>query len=297
MEFSAATILRIITVLYLSIFSYYYFADLWAHRAELSRKHFMPLAITGFITNALDVLGIGSFATTQSCLKISKASPDDVMPGTLNVAFTIPVALEFFLFLGLVEVDTLTLVLMIVSAALGAVLGAKIVSKWPVNVVRLGLGVALILLAIMMSARQLQIGPFGAMGTATGLTGISLAIGVAVNFVLGALMMIGVGLYAPCMALVSALGMNVSVAFPIMMGSCAFLMPSGALTFIKTGKYDRWGALILTISACVGVLLAYYIIKSLPLETLTWVVICVMLYTSIRFFMDAFAAKKTGETA
>jgi len=50
-------------------------------------------------------------------------------------------------------------------------------------------------------------------GTALGLTGVKLVIGVGVNFVLGALMTLGVGLYAPCMVLISILGMDPSAAF------------------------------------------------------------------------------------
>ena len=46
-------------------------------------------------------------------------------------------------------------------------------------------------------------------------------------------MEVGVGLYGPCMILVALLGMNPTAAFPIMMGSCAFLMPIGSLKFIK----------------------------------------------------------------
>ena len=51
-------------------------------------------------------------------------------------------------------------------------------------------------------------------------------------------MSLGIGLYAPCMILVSLLGMSERTAFPIMMGSCAFLMPVGSLQFIREQCYS-----------------------------------------------------------
>ena len=99
----------------------------------------------------------------------------------------------------------------------------------------------------MMGCKLMEVGPFGAAGTATGLTGIKLVLGIVINFFLGALMTIGVGLYAPCMAMIGALGMNIKSAFPIMMGSCAFLMPSCGIKFIKEGKYDRKASVMLVV--------------------------------------------------
>lgn len=283
----AVFILRGVLILFGAVFAVYWLKDCIAHKEDFSKEKLVPLGIIGFVTNFLDTLGIGSFATTQAGFKFTKSSPDAVMPGTLNVGDTIPVIVEAVLFFGLIEIAPVTLIGMIAASVLGAVLGASVVSKWSVKYVRIALGCALIILAIVLAGKLLQIGPFGATGTATALHGIKLVIGIVINFILGALMMIGVGLYAPCMALCGALGLNISAAFPIMMGSCAFLMPSGSIKFIKEGKYDRKASLMLTIFGVLGVFVAYFIIKSLPLTVLTWVVICVMLFTSVMFFKDA----------
>mgnify|MGYP000508058931 FL=1 len=128
---------------------------------------------------------------------------------------------------------------------------------------------------------------FGAAGTATGLTGVKLVLGIVINFFLGALMTIGVGLYAPCMAMIGALGMNIQAAFPIMMGSCAFLMPSCGIKFIKEGKYDRKASVMLTVGGIIGVFIAYFLVKKMPITLLTWIVIVVMIYTALTFFKDA----------
>lgn len=101
-------------------------------------------------------------------------------------------------------------------------------------------------------------------------------------------MIVGFGLYIPCTALISILGMNIGTAFPIMMGSCAFLMDASGFEFIKEGKYDRKAALAMSIFGCVAVVLAYVLMKYMfSLHTLTYIICLVMLYTAFAFFRDA----------
>lgn len=285
------TILRVAIIVYTLVFAVYLIKDCIAHKEEFTGKKVVPLAIIGIITNLLDTLGIGSFATTQAGFKFTKSCEDELMPGTLNVGDAIPVVTEFILFLGLVEMDPLTLVLLIAAAVVGSVVGASIVSKWPVRLIRYALGTALLVLAVVMACKLMNLGPFGAQGTAIGLTGFKLVLGVIINFFLGAFMTVGVGLYAPCMAMIGAFGMNIKAAFPVMMGSCAFLMPSCGIKFIKEGKYDRKASILLTVGGVIGVILAYTLVKNLPMTVLTWIVIVVMIYTSITFFRDAAKSK------
>lgn len=211
--------------------------DLIINREKIEKKSWVILAIIGFVTNFFDALGIGSFATGTAAIKIFKQSEDRLIPGTLNVGFAIPVIMEAFIFIEAVEVDPLTLILMISAALLGAWIGASIISSLPEKKIQIGMAIALFATGLMMLASKAGLIPAG--GTAIGLQGIQLAFAVVVNFILGALMTLGIGLYAPAMALVFGLGMSPIVAFPIMFGSCAFLMPVAALKFIKTGAYNR----------------------------------------------------------
>jgi len=89
-------------------------------------------------------------------------------------------------------------------------------------------------------------------GDTIGLMGARLAIGLGGNFVLGALMMLGIGLYAPCMILVYLLGMAPTAAFPIMMGSCAFLMPFSSVRFVQSRTYHPQAALGLALAAALS---------------------------------------------
>lgn len=256
---------------------------------NLESSNFLALGGVGFITNFFDTLGIGSFAPLTALLKFFKLTHDRTIPGTLNASCTIPVTVEALIFITVIKVEPITLFAMLVSATIGAFIGAGIVSKLDEKKVQLGMGVALLIVALVMLASQLKLMPVG--GDAIGLTGIKLIIAVIANFILGALMTLGIGLYAPCMALVFALGMSPKVAFPIMMGSCAFLMPVASAKFVKEGAYDRKASMAITLFGSVGVLVAAYIVKSLPLNVLTWLVICVIIYTSIAMFRSASKSK------
>lgn len=284
---SIAKILVWVLIIWTAVFGVYYVKDVLKHKEDFKDVKYIPTIIIGVLANFFDTLGIGSYATSTTAFKFTKSCPDDLIPGTLNVAYAIPVVVEAVVFIQKVTVDPLTLVLMIGSAILGAVIGASVVSKWDLKKVRIALGSALIALAIVMVCKLLGVGPFGIVGSATALTGVKLVIGVVANFVLGALMIVGLGLYAPCMALVLLLGMSADVAFPIMMGSCAFLMPSAGIKFVKEGKYNRASSLVLTVTGVIGVLIACFIITSLPLTVLTWIVTAVMIICAVIFFKDA----------
>lgn len=265
--------------------------DCGKHKDELkgaSMGKWITLAIIGFVTNFFDTWGIGSFAPTQASFKFTKSSPDETVPGTLNVGDTLPVSVEAILFLTSVEIEPLTLVLMLAAASLGAFIGAGIVSKWNLNTIRYVMAIFLVVCAVISVCRTAGIGPFGLAGTATGLTGIKLVIGVVCNFFLGAFMMVGLGLYSPCIALVAILGMNVKAAFPIMMGSCAFLMNVSVFKFVKEGKYDRRATLMLMFAGAVGAYVAYLLINyCFDLTTLTYIVCGVMILTAGMYIKDA----------
>ncbi len=239
----------------------------------------------GFVTNVLDTLGIGSFATTSAFFKLWNLVPDEEIPGTLVVGHTPPSLLQAFIFIAVVQVDFATLVLMIASSAVGAWLGAGIVSRLPRLRIRLAMGTALLAAAMVMTLTQLQFIPGG--GDSLGLSGASLAIAIMGNLLFGALMTLGIGLYAPCMILVSLLGMNPRAAFPIMMGSCAVLMSVGSVPFIRSERYSRKAALGLTAGGIPGVLVAAFVVKSLPLSAMRWPVVAVVIYTATMMLRSA----------
>ena len=252
--------------------------DYYVHRQEIKGMPWVRCGILGFVTNALNVLGIGSFATITAGLRLMKQTDDKLLPGTLNVGCTIPVIIQAIIFIKVIAVEPVTLIGMFIAASIGSYLGAGLVIKLPAQKIRIVMGAALLVAAFFMLAGQFRWLPVG--GDAVGLRGVKLAAAIICNGIFGALMTAGVGLYGPCMALVYLLGMSPAVSFPLMMGSCAFLLPISSFKFIRSGMYDRKTSLVLLLSGTVGILIAVYIVISLPMEILRWIVIVVLLYTA-----------------
>jgi uncharacterized membrane protein YfcA len=263
--------------------------------AELRKKFPTPSTeslLTGFVTNFFDTLGIGSFAPSTAIFKFRRMVPDELIPGTLNAGHTLPVILQAFLYIAAIQVDPLTLVLLILAATAGGWFGAGLVAHLPRRTVQYGVGAALLVAVIAMLMRQLDLFPQG--GSGLGLEGWRLAAGVAGNFLFGAISTLGIGFYAPCMTMVSLLGMSPAAAFPIMMGSSAFLMPTASARFIRSGAYLAPVALGLTLGGLAGVPLAAFVVKSMPLTTLRWLVIVVVLYAAVVMLRSAMQAHADG---
>jgi uncharacterized membrane protein YfcA len=247
--------------------------------------------LLGFITNFFDTLGIGSFAPSTAAFRARRLVSDELIPGTLNVGHTPPTIVQAIIYITVIAVDRVTLALLIGASVVGAWFGAGIVSSWAKRRVQRGMAIALMVTASLIVLRMTGIFPGG--GDALGLTGLALIVGVLGNVLLGALMTLGIGLYAPCMAMISILGMNPTTAFPIMMGSCAFLMPVASIRFLRARRYDRAAAIGLAIGGIPGVLLAAFLVKSLPLDAVRVLVVMVIGYTAAMLWRDSRRATAT----
>lgn len=271
-------------LIYSLVFAVVYIKDVFTHRDEWDKEtSFIKSGLIGFGCLFFDVLGIGAYAPHTFLYRSFKQVKDQVIPATLNVGNALPTVLQALIFIGLIQVEPITLFSMIAASVVGSWIGAKFVIGFSESKVQISMGIALLITAVFMFLGFMGISDLN--NTAIGLSGLKLLIAIVVNFILGALMTIGVGLYSPCMALVSVLGMSVTIAFPIMMGSCAFLMPTCGLRFIQSGKYNRKAALASTIFGSVGVLLAAFLVKQLPLTVLKWLVLVVVLITAFRMLV------------
>jgi len=279
------------------------FATIWwrsiaRRRSENPELEIRPSAVhtaIGFGTNFFDTLGIGSFAPTTALFKLWHVVRDELIPGTLNVGHTPPVIAQAFIFVAIIQVDLTTLIAMIGASVVGAWLGAGVVAGLPRRPIQIGIAVALFLAAGFFVMTNLGLFPSG--GDARGLEGWQLGVAVAVNFILGALGTLGIGVYAPIMVMVSLMGMSPQVAFPIMMGSCAFLMPVASTRFVQKEKYSLRPALGLTLGGVPAVLMAALIVKSLPVEKLRWLVAAVVLYTAFVMLRSAFGTTEPKAAA
>ena len=268
---------------------------IWAvrrHRLQ-GRPDLGDMAI-GCFTSFLDTLGIGSFAPTTALFKFRGRPADELIPGTLNVGLNTAAFIETLLFISAVPVEPALLACMVGAAGAGAWLGAGVVSRMPRRKIQLFMGAALLIAAFFFAVKNLgEVGSlsryfaFPAGGEAFGLSGWRFPFAVAVSFVLGALMCIGIGNYAPLMILLSLLGMHPLAAFPIMMGSDGVLQPVASLRFFRSGRFAHVPALGLTLGSIAGVLIAFYIVKSLPLTMMRWLVTVVVMYAALAMLRSA----------
>ncbi|MBS1813180.1 MAG: sulfite exporter TauE/SafE family protein [Acidobacteria bacterium] len=253
------------------------------------RPSLSQLAI-GFGTNFFDTLGIGSFATTTTAFKLLRMVRDEFIPGTMIAGHTLPIMAQAFIFMTVVKVDPVLLALTMVAMALGGWLGAGIVSRLPRRWIQIGMGVALLLAtaSLLMS----HFGLFPAGSTATELPLARMLIAVAMYFLFGALATLGIGHYAPSLVLFSLLSMDLHAAFPIMAGAGAFTAAIASTRFLNQGRIYQRAALGLTLGGIPGVLLAAFVVKSLPLDVLRWLVVVVIVYTAITMLRAAYAERK-----
>lgn len=254
-----------------------------------------PVALAiGAVANFFDTLGIGSFAPTTAAIKALRLVPDENLPGTLNVGHAIPTMAQALIFIALIKVDIALLLSCIAAAILGALLGARFVSRMSRRAVGAGMGAALIVASGLLATRNLGLMPGG--GEELALSGAKFGIAVGLHFLFGALMTLGVGLYAPALITLSLLGMEPRAAFPIMMGACAFLMPAASLSFIRSGRYAPAIASGFALGGIPAVLLAAYMVKELPLDALRWLVAGVVFFVGSSMLWGA-ANTKTPEPA
>jgi uncharacterized membrane protein YfcA len=257
--------------------------------AERKRRPSGVQIAIGFVTDFFDTLGIGSFATTTTAYKMLRVVPDERIVGTMLIGHSLPVVTQAFIFLVVVQVDPIVLASLVAVSVIGSWLGAGVASKLPRRPIQLGMGIGLFA-AAFFSLMSL-VGMFPGGGTALTLTPVTLAIALAFNFILGALLMLGIGNYAPSLILFSMLGMDPRAAFPIMMASGAMMAMAGGLRFMKAGRFDSRAALGLTLGGIPGVLVAGLLVRALPLLVLRWMVLVVVVYAAASMLRSALSKR------
>jgi len=250
----------------------------------------------GAVTNFFDTLGIGSFAPTMAWLKLRNLVPDRLIPCTMLVGHTLPTVTQALIFLVLlgIFVDPLLLVGCIIALMSGAMLGAPLVTRMRVWLVQSIVGGALILAALLYALSGLHLMPLG--GAAGSLPPLLTIIAIAANFVFGVLLNFGIGNYAPTLVMLSLMGMDPRLAFPIMAGGAALAATGASVRHLGIGEIDVRIATGLAFGGIPAVLLAAFVVKSMPVDTLRWLVCIVVLYTALVMLRAAFIGHRVDRS-
>lgn len=282
---------QIATVLMMVAVCSYLGYDLYKHKNELRGKDkYIGLTIVSVITEFFDLLGVGSYGPQTAAYKKFKLVDDLMIPGTLNTCALTVTGVGTLLFINTIEMDIMTLIAMVIASSIGSFLGAKFVCKLNLTGIRYGMGIALIIVAIVITSGQLGLLPNEG-GTAIGLYGWKLVIACVICAILGALMCLGIGCYAPMLAMICLMGVNPVIAYPVMYGTCMFLIPVAAFRFIKEGRYSKKQALVCNTLGLIGTFSAYFLVVSIPIYWLKWLVVVVLIYTSYTMLRDATRSK------
>ncbi len=252
-------------------------------------------ALLGAVTNFFDTLGIGSFAPTMAWLKFRRLVPDKLIPCTMLVGHTPPSMAQGFIFLILlgVFVDPVLLVGCVIALLMGGLLGAPLVTRTKVWVVQLVVALALFLAAAMYAMSNLDMMPGG--GTATSLPVTLMVVAIAANFLFGLLLNYGVGNYAPTLAMFSLMGMDPRLCFPIMAAGAGLAGSAASIRHIKIGEIDLRIAIGITLGGIPLVFVAAFIVKSMSVEMLRWLVFVVVLYAAIVMLRAALSGRSEGK--
>ncbi|MDY4277499.1 MAG: hypothetical protein SOX68_00885 [Faecalicoccus sp.] len=285
-------VILILVVLVNGLFAIRFVLDVLQHKEELKEEPGNPvaMAIVSFFMFFLSTFGISDFAIGSSLYPKAKWVSDKKLPGTLNTECVIPVAVMALAYISSIEVGLLTLVTAIICQVVGAYVSPRYVTKLPANQIKRFVAAGLFIAAGLILAGKFGIYPSG--GELSSLEGGSLILFALLCMLFGALNNIGIGSYALTMATVYAMGLNPSIAFPIMMGACTFSVPIGSMQFIKLDSYSRKITLFTSTFGVLGVLVAAFVVKSLDVSALLWVVVIVVLYSAITMLKSSFNKEK-----
>jgi uncharacterized membrane protein YfcA len=249
-------------------------------------------AVLGAIVNFLDTLGIGSMAPTMAWFKFRKLVPDHLIPQTMITGLTLPTMVEGLIFLSLlgVGVDPVLLVGSILAFLAGGWAGLPLIARAKAWVVQGVVGIALLIAAGFFLLSNLDLMPVG--GTAASLPPGLTIVAIAASFGFGVLINFGVGNYAPSLAMLSLMGLDPRLCFPIMAASASFAAAGIATHHIKAGKIDLRIPLAMVLAGIPAVLFAALIVKSLPLAPLKWLVSVVVTYTGIVMLRSAASGRQ-----
>ncbi|AKX34500.1 hypothetical protein SLITO_v1c08850 [Spiroplasma litorale] len=269
-------------------------------------ENIVKTSLIGTVGSFTDTIGVGSFAVTVAMLNATDTVKDvKNLPGTLNIGLTIPNLFAGTLFVSAIEVELTTLISLIIATMLGAFCSAKVVGRVNKAFVAIFVAICLSIAGILMLLAQLNVigDVSGSVALPNGLHNWKLLVGLIGFFIIGGLQSFGVGLYAPALAIISLLGMNIAAAFPIMTCAAGFALPTTAWTFHRDNNYNPKVSFGLTIGGVFGTVIAFFIVfvgiqggLNIDMADFTWYLkwfaIAVMYYAAFMLVKKFIAIRK-----
>lgn len=258
--------------------------------SPLTHQERFHLITSGVIAFFMDTIGVGSFACNIALAKYFRTFRDEELPAMVNGAQVIPGVIGALFFLGLIQIDGLTLSVMILGTCLGGVFGASIISKLNPQAIRLLMLITFPVVIFLILSNQFHWLPVG--GEKIALQGHELILGFIGLFIAGTLTSAGVGLFAMVQAILFCLGMSPLVAFPIMTAAGALQQPLSTGIFVFQNKVPLKKTMYISIAGIAGVLLAIPVITHLNVTKLHFLLVGVLSYNTVMMGQGFFNLQK-----
>lgn len=248
--------------------------------------------VLGAVTNFFDTLGIGSFAPTMAWFRFRGLVADRAIPPTMYIGHGLPAIAQSLLFLALLgaQVDPWLLAGCVVAMLAGVAAGVRLAERASLRAVRGGIAVALLIAGGFYAATNLSTLPSG--GIATTLGPVMMAAAMLGYFVMGVLVNFGVGHYAPSLAMFGLMGMDPRLVFPIMATAGVLGMSGIGLRYLSDRSIDLRVVAGLTLGGVPAVFVAAFLVRSMPLVALRWLVVAVVLYAALTLFRAAMTTRE-----
>ena len=162
--------------------------------------------------------------------------------------------------------------------------GARLVIRVRVWVVQGVVAAALLIAAVLYTLSNLHMMPAG--GLAASLPVPLAILAVAASFAMGVLLNFGVGHYAPSLLMLSLMGMDPRLVFPIMATGGALAAAVVSSRHLTRGVADTRIVIGFVLGGVPAVLVAAFAVKQMPVEWLRWLVIAVVIYASAELMLN-----------
>ena len=279
--------IQILIILVCSSSLIYIFQDIFVHSKEVffTPGPWIKQAIFSFFLYFFTAFGVSDF--TVSTVVYTKTGWVDIkkLPGTLNAQGISSLLITSLAYINSVEIDILTLVPFLLLCAFGSWMGPRVSIKLKSWCLKYFMAGGLFVAGVFMLCSQLNILNIG--GTLVGLHGIKLICLWVFGFLLGFIRTFGVATHPLTMSAVYFSGLNPISAYPLMMGSSALANPVAAIQFVRLGAYERRTVLLGCSAGAVGSFVAVHIVKSMNVQLIMWLILGIVLLSSIDLFNQA----------
>lgn len=317
-SFNSETIVPFIIVIFFLvlaiIYGVLYFAVTLKQEYNDKKQKRLTLAAIGFTGGFADTIAVGSFGVVTGLMKATKTITNDTkLPGTLNIGLGISVLVESSLFVGSIEIDMTTLIILVVTVVTGTYIGSLFVSKIKdPKFIKIVVGVFLLIVGIFMILTHPHVGAIQTTNIGDHKSLMDkpwrIILGVIIFFLLGIVQSFGIGIYAPSLAIFSFLGLDQEVIYPIMACGSALSMIAISFNFIRQKQYLQLSTNLIAIFSIIGVNCAFLIVfvglkMGLNMDDvlfnaiLKWIAIVVIFYVAITMLYEYYHIIKTKKKA